>query len=103
MGEIGLNRLIKKAYELLNLISFLTGGEKEVRAWTIKKDTQAQDAAGVIHTDFIKKFIKADVISYENFVGVQGWTNARAQGLVESVGRDYIMKDNLVVEFKIGT
>ena len=103
LGEIGLNRLIKSAYQLLGLISFLTAGEKEVRAWTVKKATEAVDAAGVIHSDFIQKFIKADLIKYEDFVRVGGWANARSQGLVESVGRDYRMKDGFVVEFKIGT
>jgi len=103
LGEIGLNRLIKSAYELLGLISFLTAGEKEVRAWTIPDKYPAVEAAGVIHTDFTRNFIKADVIPYEKFVEVDGWTNARAKGLVESVGRDYLMKDGLVVEFKIGT
>ena len=81
----------------------MTAGEKEVRAWTVKKATEAVDAAGVIHSDFIQKFIKADLIKYEDFVRVGGWANARSQGLVESVGRDYRMKDGFVVEFKIGT
>lgn len=103
LGEVGLNRLIKSAYKLLGLISFLTAGEKEVRAWTIPDKFPAVEAAGVIHTDFTKNFIKADVIPYEKFIEVDGWTNARARGLVESVGRDYLMKKGLVVEFKIGT
>ena len=103
LGEIGLNRLIKSAYELLGLISFLTAGEKEVRAWTIPDKNPAVEAAGVIHTDFTKNFIKADIIPFDIFVEADGWTNARAKGLVESVGRDYLMKDGLVVEFKIGT
>ena len=67
LGEIGLNRLIKSAYKLLGLISFLTAGEKEVRAWTVKKGTSASEASGVIHTDFIKKFIKADLVNYSDF------------------------------------
>lgn len=103
LGDIGLNRLIKSAYKLLGLISFLTAGEKEVRAWTIPDKFPAVEAAGVIHTDFTKNFIKADIIPYEKFIEVDGWTNARARGLVESVGRDYLMKNGLVVEFKIGT
>ncbi|KKS96427.1 MAG: GTP-binding protein YchF [Candidatus Gottesmanbacteria bacterium GW2011_GWA2_43_14] len=103
LGEIGLNRLIKSAYGLLGLISFLTAGEKEVRAWTILNNTQAVDAAGVIHTDFSKNFIKADIIPYDEFVESGGWASARVKGLVESVGREYLMKDGLVVEFKIGT
>lgn len=100
--ESGLNRLIKKAYSTLGLISFLTAGVIEARAWTIKKGTLAPQAAGVIHTDFEKKFIKADVIPYSKFVEVSGWTKAREQGLVQTVGRDYVMKEGEVVEFKVG-
>ena len=98
----GLERLIAAAYRKLNLMSFLTAGEKEVKAWTIRKDTKAVEAAGVIHTDFMKKFIKADVVKYEDFVRVGGWKNAREQGLVRSEGRDYLMQEGDVVEFKIG-
>lgn len=102
LEESGLNRLIKKSYEILGLISFLTAGTLEARAWTIKKGTLAPQAAGVIHTDFEKKFIKADVIPYQKFVEVGGWVKAREQGLVQTVGRDYKMKDGVVVEFKVG-
>lgn len=102
LAESGLNRLIKAAYKILGLISFLTAGALEVRAWTIKQGTLAPRAAGVIHTDFEKKFIKADVIPYQKFVDVGGWTKAREQGLVQTVGRDYEMKEGEVVEFKIG-
>lgn len=98
----GLERLIQKGFETLGLITFLTCGEIEVRAWTIKKGIDAQNAAGVIHTDFIKKFIKADVCDYESFVAY-GWKKAREEGKVRSEGRDYIMKDGDVVEFKIGS
>lgn len=101
--ESGLERIIKKGYEVLNLISFLTAGEKEARAWTIERGTKASDAAGVIHTDFSKKFIKAEVISYEDFVSLNGWKNAREQGKTRFEGRDYEMKDGDVVEFKIGS
>lgn len=99
----GLDRLIEKAYETLNLISFLTMGVKEVRAWTITKDTRAQDAAGVIHTDFVKKFIKAEVISFEDIVKTGSFIKARESGLLRIEGRDYLMQDGDVVEFKIGT
>lgn len=98
----GLERLIQKAFSTLGLITFLTAGEKEVRAWTIPVGISAQDAAGVIHTDFIKKFIKADVCDYEDFVANGGWKNCRELGKVRSEGRDYIMQDGDVVEFKIG-
>lgn len=99
----GLERLIQKAFATLGLSTFLTAGEKEVRAWTIKSGINAQEAAGVIHTDFIKKFIKADVCSFDDFVSLGGWKAAREAGKVRSEGRDYIMKDGDVVEFKIGS
>lgn len=99
----GLDRLIQKAYEMLGLISFLTCGIKEVRAWTIEKGTKAPQAAGVIHTDFEKKFIKADVATFEEFVGVGGWKKARELGKVRSEGKEYEMRDGDVVEFKVGT
>ena len=103
MEESGLDRLIKLAYKTLGLISFLTAGEKEVRAWTIRDGINAQEAAGVIHTDFIKKFIKADVVDFDQFVDNGGWKANRELGHVRSEGRDYIMKDGDVVEFKIGS
>ncbi|MCL4365999.1 redox-regulated ATPase YchF [Patescibacteria group bacterium] len=102
LKESGLERLIRKAYETLGLISFLTAGEKEVRAWTIKKGSTAPNAAGVIHTDFIKNFIKAEVVSFEDFTKFEGWKSAREKGKARMEGKDYIMKDEDVVEFKIG-
>ena len=102
LTEIGLNRLIRTAYSTLNLISYLTAGEKEVKAWTIEKGTLAPQAAGVIHTDFEKNFIKADIIPYHEFVSLNGWTKARENGKVLITGRDYEMKDGDVVEFKVG-
>jgi len=99
----GLERLIQKAYQELGLISFLTAGEKEVRAWTIKQGSNAVEAAGEIHTDFMKKFIKAEVISYEDFVAAGGWKKARELGKARLEGRDYIMQNGDVVEFKIGS
>jgi len=98
----GLERVIKKAYETLGLISFLTAGEKEVRAWTIKKGINAQNAAGEIHTDFIKKFIKAEVVSFDDFEECHGWKGAREKGKAGLQGKDYIMHDGDIVEFKIG-
>lgn len=100
--ESGLNRLINKSYEMLDLISFLTQGVKEVKAWTIKKGTQAPQAAGVIHTDFEKKFIKADVVSYADLIAAGSLSRARELGKVRLEGREYIMKDGDIVEFKIG-
>lgn len=98
----GLGRVIKKAFVSLGLITFLTAGEKEVRAWTIERGTSAQQAAGVIHTDFEKNFIKADVVNFEDFIKVCGWKNAREQGFVRQEGRDYVIQDGDVVEFKVG-
>ena len=103
LTQSGLERLIQKSYETLGLISFLTCGEKEVRAWTIEKGMTAQMAAGEIHTDFIKKFIKAEVVAYKDFVELVGWKKAREFGKARQEGRDYIMNDGDVVEFKIGT
>jgi ribosome-binding ATPase len=100
--ESGLEQLIRKAYSKLNLISFLTAGEIECRAWTVSQGTTAVLASGVIHTDFMKKFIKADVIPWQDFVRVGGWRKAREAGAVRSEGRDYVVKDGEVVEFKIG-
>ena len=102
LEDTGLNRMIKKCYEILGLISFLTAGTLEARAWTIKKGTLSPQAAGTIHTDFEKKFIKADICSYPDFVSSNGWIGAREIGKVVSAGRDYEMKDGDVVEFKIG-
>jgi GTP-binding protein YchF len=98
----GLERLINKAYQELGLISFLTAGDKEVRAWTIKKYIDAQHAAGAIHTDFIKKFIKAEIVSFEDYVECSGRKKARDVGKARLEGRDYIVQDGDVIEFKIG-
>ncbi|MFA9289381.1 MAG: DUF933 domain-containing protein, partial [Weeksellaceae bacterium] len=102
LEETGLNRLIQEAYKTLGLISYLTAGEKEVRAWTITRGMLAPQAAGVIHTDFEKKFIKADIVQYADFLAAPGWVKAREKGMVQTVGRDYVMQDGEVVEFKIG-
>jgi hypothetical protein len=103
INKSGLERLIQKAFATLGLITFLTAGEKEVRAWTIPIGINAQEAAGVIHTDFIKNFIKADIVDFKDFIESGGWKNCRELGKVRSEGRDYIMKDGEVVEFKIGS
>jgi GTP-binding protein YchF len=98
----GLDLLIRTAYETLGLISFLTTGELESRAWTIEKGMKAPTAAGVIHTDFEKKFIKADTVSYADFVACGGWKKAREAGKARSEGKEYEIQDGDVVEFKIG-
>ena len=103
LEEPGLNRLIKAAYDTLGLISFLTAGEKEVRAWTIEKGILAPEAAGVIHTDFEKNFIKAEVASYEDFVQYGGWVNVRAVGKARTEGKEYQIRDGEVIDFKIGS
>jgi len=103
LEKSGLDRLIQKAYETLGLISFLTTGVIESRAWTIERGMKAPAAAGVIHTDFEKKFIKADVVAFDDFIANEGWKKSRELGKVRSEGREYLMRDGDVVEFKIGT
>lgn len=100
--QSGLERLAEVAYRTLDLQSFLTAGELEVKAWTIKRGTNAVEAAGVIHTDFMKKFIKAKVISYDEFVKYESWVKAKEAGKVRLEGRDYIMQPDDIVEFMIG-
>ena len=102
LSASGLDRLIQKTYEMLGLISFLTTGVKEARAWTIVRGIKAPQAAGVIHTDFEKKFIKADCVTYEDFISAGGWHGAKEQGKVRQEGREYVMQGGDVVEFKIG-
>ena len=98
--EAGLSVLIKKAYETLDLISFFTAGPKEVRAWTIKRGTLAAQAAGVIHTDFERGFIAADVIGWEKYIDAGGWQAAKQKGLIRTIGKNDEIKDGDVVEFK---
>ena len=100
LTESGLARLIKASYSLLGLISFLTAGSDEVRAWTIKKGTKAPQAAGKIHTDFEKGFIRAEVISFDDLVANETMTAAKEKGLVRSEGKDYVMQDGDVVLFR---
>jgi ribosome-binding ATPase YchF (GTP1/OBG family) len=97
--ESGLDKLIKCSYALLGLISFLTGGSDECRAWTIKKGTKAPQAAGKIHSDFERGFIRAEVIAYEDLKENGSLAAARAKGLVRSEGKDYVMQDGDVVNF----
>ncbi len=100
ISDSGIGQLITLAYETLGLISFLTAGEKEIRAWTTKRGATAPEAAGVIHTDFEKGFIKAEVVSFDEFVAFGGWRGAREEGRVRLEGRSYQMKDGDIVEFK---
>ena len=100
--ESGLDKLASAGYKTLGLMSFLTAGEIECRAWTIKKGSLAPQAAGVIHTDFELKFIKAKVCGFEDFVKFGGWKGAAENGKVRMEGREYVMKEGDVVEFMIG-
>lgn len=100
LAESGLDRLIKECYALLGLISYLTAGKQEVRAWTIKNGTKAPQAAGKIHTDFERGFIRAEVIAYDDLIESGSMTAAKEKGLVRSEGKEYVMKDGDVVLFR---
>ena len=101
LAESGLERLIAATYALLGLMSFLTAGETEVRAWTIPMNSRAQNAAGAIHSDFEKKFIRAEVVNWQALVDHNGYPGVREKGLLRLEGKDYIVKDGDVIEFKI--
>ena len=100
LKESGLSKLIKASYSLLGLISYLTAGEKETRAWTIVKGTKAPQAAGKIHTDFERGFIRAEVVDWQTLLECGGLAGAREKGKVRSEGKDYVMKDGDVVLFR---
>lgn len=100
LAESGLDRLVKKSYKLLGLISYLTAGPKEVRAWTITKGTKAPQAAGKIHSDFERGFIRAEVIAFDDLVASGTMASAKEKGLVRSEGKDYVMQDGDVVLFR---
>ncbi len=100
ISESGLDKLVKASYHLLDLISFLTAGEQEVRAWTIKRGTKAPGAAGKIHTDFEKGFIRAETVAYDTLVNCGGnLATAREKGLLKSEGKEYVVKDGDVIHF----
>lgn len=98
--ESGLDRLVKRCYHLLGLISYLTAGPKEVRAWTITRGTKAPQAAGKIHTDFEKGFIRAEIIHYDTLMELGSYNAAKEKGLVHSEGKEYVMKDGDIVLFR---
>lgn len=100
LKETGLNKLIVAGYDLLGLISYLTAGEKEVRAWTITKGTKAPQAAGKIHTDFERGFIKAEIVSYDDIVEAGNFLKAKEKGKVRMEGKDYVVQDGDVILFK---
>jgi len=100
--EPGLNRLIRAAYKLLDLITFFTAGEKEVRAWTVRRGSPAPVAAGEIHSDFEKHFIRAEVIPFETYVESGGEAGAKSKGLMQVEGKEYVVQDGDVVHFRVG-
>ncbi|MEJ2533876.1 MAG: redox-regulated ATPase YchF, partial [Halioglobus sp.] len=100
MEEPGLNRVIRAGYQLLNLHTYFTAGEKEVRAWTVRVGATAPEAAGVIHTDFQKGFIRAEVISYEDFIACNGEQGAKEAGRWRLEGKDYVVQDGDVIHFR---
>ena len=100
LEKSGLDRLIKKSYYLLGLISYLTAGKPEVRAWTIKKGTKAPQAAGKIHTDFERGFIRAEVVSFDDLMACGSMAASKEKGLVRSEGKEYVMNDGDIVLFR---
>ncbi len=99
LSDTGLNQLIKKSYELLDLITFITTGPKDTRAWTLVKGAKAPQAAGVIHTDFEKGFIRAEVINWNELLRSESWVHARELGKIRIEGKEYVMQDGDVVHF----
>ena len=100
MNESGLDKVIKESYDLLGLMSFLTAGKPEVRAWTIKKGTKAPEAAGKIHSDIQRGFIRAEIVSYDDLIKLGSLNEAKEKGLVRSEGKEYIMQDGDIVLFR---
>jgi ribosome-binding ATPase YchF (GTP1/OBG family) len=97
-----IDQLIKECYKILNLVTFYTiAGGKEAKAWTIKEGTFAPQAGGIVHSDFEKKFIKAEVLNWNDLVKAGSWQKAKEVGLIKIVGRDYIIKDGDIIEFRI--
>ena len=103
LKETGINMLIKKGYDVLTLQTFFTSGPEETRAWTIPKNCTAPEAAGKIHTDFEKGFIRAETVSYDDFVKNNGWINSKTNGKMRLEGKDYIVKDGDILNFRFNT
>ena len=103
LKETGLNTLIKKSYNILELITFFTSGPEETKAWTIQKNCTAPKAAGEIHTDFEKGFIRVETITYNDFIKNNGWTNSKTNGKMRLEGKDYIVKDGDILNFRFNT
>ena len=100
VAESGLDRLVKASYTLLGLISYLTSGEDECRAWTIRRGTKAPQAAGKIHSDFERGFIRAEVVSYDDLMACGSMAAAREKGLIRSEGKEYIVQDGDIILFR---
>jgi GTP-binding protein YchF len=100
LDEPGLNRVIRAGYKLLGLQTYFTAGEKEVRAWTVKKGATAPQAAGVIHTDFEKGFIRAETIAYDDYINYKGESGARDAGRLRLEGKEYVVKEGDVLHFR---
>jgi hypothetical protein len=103
LKETGLDRLIKSSYKSLDLATYFTAGPQETRAWTVKRNSKAPDAAAVIHTDFKKGFIKAEVIDYENYIKFNGEAGCRDNGKLRIEGKEYIVQDGDVLHFRFNT
>nr|MBP7992709.1 redox-regulated ATPase YchF [Candidatus Magasanikbacteria bacterium] len=101
IAESGLDKIIKAGYQLLNLITFLTSGEPETRAWTVKKGAKGPEAAGVIHTDFVKGYVKAEVTTWQDFVELNGWAGVKEKGKMRLEGKEYVVQDGDTVYFHI--
>lgn len=99
--ESGLDKIIKAGYKLLDLITFLTSGEQETRAWTVKRGAKGPEAAGVIHTDFVKGYVKAEVTTWQDFVELNGWAGVKEKGKMRLEGKDYMVQDGDTVYFHI--
>ena len=100
IGESGLDKLVKECYKLLGLISFLTAGPKEVRAWTVEKGAKAPQAAGKIHSDFERGFIRAEIVHYTTLMDLGSMQACKEKGLVRSEGKEYVMQDGDIVLFR---
>jgi ribosome-binding ATPase len=101
ISEDGIDRLIKSSYGLLGLITYLTTGKDETRAWTVKRNTKAPQAAAVIHTDFEKKFVRAEVINWQKLLEAGSWARAAEMGTLRTEGKEYVVQDGDVIEFKV--
>jgi len=99
MEEAGLNRIVRTGFSLLGKMTYFTAGVKEVRAWTINKGDKAPQAAGVIHTDFERGFIRAETVSFDDFVSLGGWNKARDAGVMRTEGKEYVVRDGDVMNF----